>query len=188
MLPLILGSALASGASGSISGWLSADEERKRVREKNAQIDAAKARVDEERRKLREDTKSLSTDFMTNYITVRDPNKAEGIRQSYGQNMAMHKSSDAQLGSQLVALDASKESTGVSPFKAALSGFGIGALQGTASAIGSSIGSETATPSIIGPSGLNALDASMQAQESLSQFNPLTGKRKTGLYDYDLLG
>lgn len=145
-LPLMLGMAALQGGVGAISGFAQADAERKRIKEKNAQIDAAKARVEAERNKLRQDTKSLSTDFITNYVTVRDPNKAEGIRQSYGQNMSMYKQGDAQLESSIANLEAQKEANGMSPMSAGLIGLGTG----IASGIASTIGSGESTPDTLG--------------------------------------
>ena len=51
-LPLILGASLLQGGVGALTGFSQADAERKRIKEKNAQIDAAKARIEAERENL----------------------------------------------------------------------------------------------------------------------------------------
>lgn len=192
-LPLMLGMSALQGGAGVISGFAQADAERKRIREKNAQIDAAKARVEAERNKLRQDTKSLSTDFITNYVTVRDPNKAEGIRQSYGQNMSMYKQGDAQLESSIANLEAQKEANGMSPMSAGLIGLGTG----IASGIASTIGSGRSTPDTLGfnptkgtqiPS-IESISPRIDNQfgsTSAFTFDPF--RKKQGFSTYDLMG
>ena len=170
MLPLILGMAALQGGIGALSGYGAAKDERDKIRQRNQQLDAAKARIEKERSNLRSDTKSLATDFLTNYITVRDPDRAQGIRQSYNQNQAEFKSANAQMESSIANLDSQKQGEGISPSSAGWMGLGIGAAQGAMSGAAAGLGSGESIGDLFSWNGAAKTGLNV-TNNSLGQFN-----------------
>jgi len=112
MEPLTMGLAMGGlQAFGSMFGGFSNNSA---IREQNKRLEARMAANENDfqqsKKDLTEANKSLSSDFLTNYITIRDANKAEGLRGEYGrarseftttlQNLMSQKN---QLNSQLAS-------------------------------------------------------------------------------------
>jgi hypothetical protein len=108
IIAMIMGGVQAGGSMfGSFSQNEAIKEQNKRLQ---AQMDKNENDFQQSKKDLTEANKSLSSDFLTNYITIRDANKAEGLRGEYGrakseftttlQNLMSQKN---QLNSQLAS-------------------------------------------------------------------------------------
>jgi hypothetical protein len=168
-LPLILAAAALTGGMGALSGYGAASAEQKRITEKNKQLDEARKRIETERNKMRQATRSTAADFISNYAAIRDPQRAEGIRQSYGSEIAQYRGAESQFGSQIANLELQKEGQGMSPLNASLLGGGMGAIQGAMSAAALQLGGAG------GATGAGVTDTALNAipeQSNLLEQNP----------------
>jgi hypothetical protein len=171
-LPLILAAAALSGGMGALSGYGAASAEQKRITDKNKQLDEARKRIEAERNKMRQATRSTAADFISNYAAIRDPQRAEGIRNTYSGEISQYRGTEAQLGSQIANLELQKEGQGMSPLNASLLGGGMGAIQGAMSAAALQLGGAGGTAGATGTESASTLLSQIPGQTNNSESNP----------------
>lgn len=90
MDPLTLG--LVAGGTSLAGNLFSGFGGQADARKRNRRIDAEKNRVASEygaeKERLTQGQRSLATDFLTNYITIRDKDRADSLRGEYGRNQS----------------------------------------------------------------------------------------------------
>ncbi len=90
MDPLTMG--LIAGGTSLAGNLFSGFGGQADARKRNRRIDAEKNRVASEygaeKERLTQGQRSLATDFLTNYITIRDKDRADSLRGEYGRNQS----------------------------------------------------------------------------------------------------
>lgn len=90
MDPLTMG--LIAGGTSLAGNLFSGFGGQSEARKRNRRIDAEKNRVASEygaeKERLTQGQRSLATDFLTNYITIRDKDRADSLRGEYGRNQS----------------------------------------------------------------------------------------------------
>lgn len=159
MNPLTLG-LVAGGASlaGNLFSGLGGQAD---ARKRNRRIDAEKNRVASEygaeKERLTQGQRSLATDFLTNYITIRDKDRADSLRGEYGRSQSEFSTALSRMLAEKNQLMSSLEMQKQD-------------AQSTGSIIGQSIAS--------------GIGAGMQGYAAGKQFEALEGLNKTasGIY------
>lgn len=138
MDPLTLG--LLAGGTSLVGNMMNGFGQQSEIQKRNKRLEAEKNRVSAEygaeKERLTQGQKSLATDFLTNYITIRDKDRADGLRGEYGRSQSEFSTALSRMLSEknqlLSGLEMQKQdapSTGSIIGQSVASGFGAG-MQG----------------------------------------------------------
>lgn len=143
MWPLVLG--LIAGGTSALGNMLGGLGEADSIKKRNKRLDEQKSKVESEysteKDRLTKQQVGLATDFLTNYITIREKDRADSLRSEYGRNQSEFSialsrmlSEKNQLLSRLESQKQDSPSTGNIIGQSLIAGAGAG-MQGYASGL-----------------------------------------------------
>ena len=102
---MALGGGLISGIGNYYAGKAAKEEAERKEQALRAQMAENNARLDKEKQDLTTKDTSLSQDFLVSYATIKEKDRADGLRGEYGRNKSELASSLARLTSERAQLN-----------------------------------------------------------------------------------
>ena len=107
--PLLLGTTLGFGVYNAFNTWGQAKQAQAEAEKRRKRLDALMSKNRQEQSDVTQQATADATDMRTNYITARDPNKAQGLAQMYQSGMNNFRNTIAGLKQAHTSLEAQRE-------------------------------------------------------------------------------
>ncbi len=107
--PLLLGTTLGFGVYNAFNTWGQAKQAQAEAEKRIKRLDALMSKNRQEQADVTQQATADSVDMRANYVTARDPNKAQGLAQMYQSGMNNFRNTIAGLKQAHTSLEAQRE-------------------------------------------------------------------------------